>query len=69
MSTRGSCARPKLDRQRHRLLFELIRQRSIAYYVSQQKRALPEDDPVDLQRLVQCAVRSIDPERPRQPLL
>ncbi|MFU8778430.1 MAG: hypothetical protein ACNA7M_12275 [Roseovarius sp.] len=54
--------RPKRDRARHALLFELIRQRSMAQYVSRRNPDLPETDPSDLLLFAQAAARSIAPE-------
>lgn len=54
--------RPKLDRARHALLFELIRQRSMAHHVSRRNPNLPETDPADLHLFVQAAARSIAPD-------
>ncbi|MGX0976307.1 hypothetical protein ACSSVY_002023 [Roseovarius sp. MBR-51] len=61
--------RPKLDKARHALLFELFRQRSMAQYVAQKRTALPETQSVDLRLFAQSASRSIAPDGPSQPLL
>ncbi|EAQ26617.1 MULTISPECIES: hypothetical protein [unclassified Roseovarius] len=60
--------RPKLDRARHALLFELFRQRNMAHYVAQNRTALPETLSADLRLFAQSASRSIAPDRPSQPL-
>lgn len=62
MSQSDPRPRPKLDRARHALLFELIRQRSMAQYVSRRNPDQPETDPADLHVFVQTASRSIAPQ-------
>ena len=54
--------RPKLDRARHALLFELIRQRGMAHSVSHRHISQPETDPSALHLFVQAASHSIAPE-------
>lgn len=67
MSQSDPRPRTKLDRARHALLFELIRQRSMAHYVSRRNPDLPETDPSDLHLFAHSACRSIAPVD-RQPL-
>ena len=62
MSQSTPWPRPKLDRARHALLFELIRQRSMADHVSRRSANLPEMDPADLHLCAAAAARSIAPD-------
>ena len=69
MPTPDPNPRPQCPHQRHLLLFELIRQRSMAQYVSQKRSAAPDVNPADLHLFAQTANRSIAPENPARPLL
>ena len=62
MSQSDPRPRPKLDRARHALLFELIRQRSMAHHVSRRVTDLAETDHADLHLFAQAAARSIAPD-------
>lgn len=66
MSYAGPRPRPMPVKPRHSLLFELIRQRSMAQDVAQRvarkKSCLRDDDPVDFHQFAQAACRSIAPD-------
>ena len=55
---------------RHALLFELIRQRSMAKYVNRQASRRPPSDPGDLTELARAAAQSLGlPPETRAPVL
>lgn len=53
--------RPNRTRARHALLFELIRQRSMAQSVTRRQSESPEPDAIDLHHIARTASRSIAP--------